>query len=322
MVRYTINRIILLIPVMIGVTFFVFMLMTLTPGDPAQVALGSRATPEQLEMFREEHGLNQPAIIQYFNYMKKAVTGDLGFSYQTKQPVSAMIAVRTGSTLFLSLTSICISIVLALVIGTIMAVKQNSFFDNFMRVLTVILASMPQFWLSLMLILLLTVRLGLLPSTGLFGHPGDWVMPILCLVNLGLTNCIRTGRSSMLDVINQDYIRTARAKGLTRFYIIRHHALKNSLLPMVTVYGGLVGECFGGSIAIETIFGINGIGMMMRDALLQKDVPTVLGGVIISTFIITVVNLLVDILYAFIDPRIKSKYVRRRKKDEVVSVDG
>ena len=312
----------MIIPILIGVTFFLFMLLTLTPGDPAQIALGSGANEEQLNLFREQNGLNDPTVIQYLNYMKKALTGDLGISYQTRQPVSTMISVRVGATLFLSFSSMLFTIVVALFLGIAMAVKQNSFFDNFMRVLTVIFTSMPQFWLALMMILLFTVKLGWLPSTGLFTSPGDWAMPIICLSFQGITLCARTGRSSMLEVINQDYIRTARAKGLKRSYIIRRHALKNSLLPMVTVYGRIIASCFSGSVIIENIFGISGIGQMMTSALRQKDGPAILGSIIISTCIITVVNLLTDIAYAFIDPRIKSQYVRQKSKLEVLSADG
>ena len=321
MTSYIIKRLIMIIPILIGVTFFLFMLLTLTPGDPAQIALGSGATEEQLDLFREQNGLNDPTIIQYFNYMRKAVIGDLGISYNTRQSVSTMIAVRVGNTLFLSFSSMFLTIIVALFLGIAMAIKQNSFFDNFMRVITVIFTSMPQFWLALMMILLVSVKLGWLPSTGLFTSPGDWVMPIICLSFQGITLCARTGRSSMLEVINQDYIRTARAKGLKRNYIIRRHALKNSLLPMVTVYGRIIASCFSGSVIIENIFGIAGIGQMMTNALRQKDVPAILGSIIISTCVITVVNLLTDIAYAFIDPRIKSQYVRRKNKVESESAD-
>ena len=321
MIRYVVKRLIMVIPIMIGVTFFLFMLLTLTPGDPAQTALGSGAKEEQIELFREQNGLNDPTIVQYFNYMRKAVTGDLGISYKTRQPVSVMIAARVGSTLFLALSSMLLTIIVALLLGTFMAIKQNSFFDNFLRVLTVIFTSMPQFWLALMMILLISVNLGWLPSGGLFDLPGDWIMPMVCLSFQGITLCTRTGRSSMIEVLNQDYIRTARAKGLRRNYIIRRHALKNSLLPMVTVYGRIIGTCFSGSVVVEGIFGIPGIGQMMTNALRQKDVPAILGSVIISTFVITIVNLLTDIAYAFIDPRIKSQYVRHKDATGIVVDD-
>ena len=320
MVRYAIKRLLMLIPILIGVTFFVFMILSLTPGDPSKIALGSDATEEQLELFREQNGLNAPVIVQYFNYMKKAVTGDLGTSYITRQTVSSMIAVRAPTTLFLAFSSMFLTIVVSMPLGTKMAVKQNSIFDNVMRVFTIIFTSMPQFWLALMLIMLFSVKLGWLPSSGLDNLWGA-VMPIVCLALGGITMCARTGRSSMLEVIHQDYIRTARAKGLRYKYIIRKHALKNALLPMVTVYGRIIATCFSGSVVLETVFGINGLGQMMTGAVRQKDVPAIMGSIIISACVITVVNLITDLAYAFIDPRIKSKYVRRRKKIMAVSTD-
>lgn len=322
MIRYIIKRLILIIPIMIGVTLFLFLLLSLTPGDPAKIVLGSTATEEQLELFREQNGLNDPLIMQYVNYMAKAVTGDLGTSFTTRQSVNSMIATRAPTTLFLSFASMAFTIIVALFLGIAMAVKQNSFFDNFMRVVTVIFTSMPQFWLGLMMIILFTVKLKWLPSSGLFTAPGDWIMPIICLAMGGITMCARTGRSSMLEVINQDYIRTARAKGLRYNYIIRRHALKNALLPMVSVYGRIIATCFSGSVVLEQVFGINGIGQMMTNALRQKDVPAIMGSIIISAFVITIVNLLTDLTYAFIDPRIKSKYTKRKNKQKVVSANA
>jgi peptide/nickel transport system permease protein len=310
----------MLIPILVGVTFFVFMILSLTPGDPAKVALGSDATEEQLELFREQNGMNAPILIQYVNYMAKAVTGDLGTSYITRQSVSSMIAIRAPTTLFLAFTSMFLTIIVSIPLGTKMAVKQNSLFDNSMRVFTIFFTSMPQFWLALMLIMLFSVLLGWLPSSGLDNILGA-IMPIVCLALGGITICARTGRSSMLEVLHQDYIRTARAKGLRYKYIIRKHALKNALLPMVTVYGRIIATCFSGSVVLETVFGINGLGQMMTAAVRQKDVPAILGSITISACVITVVNLLTDLAYAFIDPRIKSKYLRRRNKPTVVSAD-
>ena len=320
MVRYVAKRIVMIIPVMIGVTFFLFMLLTLTPGDAALIVLGTTATEEQIEMFRDQNGLNDPAIVQYFNYMRNVFRGDLGTSFNTRQSVNAMIAVRAPSTLFLSLTSMVLTIAVAMPLGVSMAVKQNSIFDNTMRVITIVLTSMPMFWLAMMMIMLFSVHLRLLPSSGMDGFRAI-IMPIVCLACQGITMCARTGRSSMLEVINQDYIRTARAKGLKRGRIIRRHALKNALLPMVTVYGRIIATCFSGSVVIESIFGINGIGMMMLDALRQKDVPAIMGSIVISCLVISIVNLLTDIAYAFIDPRIKSMYVRKKSTIKAVSAN-
>ena len=314
MIRYAVKRLLMVIPILVGVTLMLFFLLAMIPGDPASTALGAGALPEQIALFKQQNGLDKPLLIQYFNYMAKAVTGNLGVSFHTRQTVNSMIAVRVGNTLFLSLVSMVLTIIVALFMGIGMAVKQNSVFDNSMRVFTIIFTSMPQFWLALMMIMFFSVQLRWLPSAYLFKAPYDWVMPIVVLALNGITVCARTGRSSMLEVINQDYIRTARSKGLRRNYIIRRHALKNALLPMVTIYGRIIGHCFAGSVVLETVFGINGIGTMMIAALRQKDVPAIMGSVIISAMVITVVNLLTDLTYAFIDPRIKSLYTRKMKK--------
>jgi len=306
---------------MIGVTFFLFMLLSLMPGDPARTVLGSNATEEQLEMFREQNGLNDPLLIQYVNYMTKAVTGDFGISYNTRLPVTQMISVRVGITLLLSFSSMFLTIAIAMPLGVVMAVKQNTFFDNIMRVVTTILTSMPQFWLAIMFILLFSVYLGWLPPSGI-ATPSALIMPIVCLACQGITMCARTGRSSMLEVVNQDYIRTARAKGLTKGHIIRKHALKNALLPMVSVYGRIIATCFSGSVVIESVFGINGIGQMMTNALRQKDAPAIMGSIIISCFVITIVNILTDITYAFIDPSIKSRYIGNKPKQKSAAAGG
>ena len=321
MIRYVIKRLIMIIPILIGVTFFLFMILQLTPGDPAVIALGTEAPPEALDLFREQNGLNAPVIIQYLNYMGKAVTGNFGLSYQTRQAVTSMIAIRAGNTLILSFTSMFLTIIVSMPLGISMAVKQNSFYDNVMRVVTIIFTSMPQFWLALMMILLLSVKLRWLPSSGLDSFKSA-IMPVVCLAFGGITACARTGRSSMLEVVNKDYIRTARAKGLSNGEIIRRYALKNSLLPMVSVYGRIIATCFSGSVVIESVFGITGIGQMMTNALRQKDVPAIMGSIIISACVITVVNLLTDITYAFIDPRIKSQYVRHKTKLKAVTAGG
>ena len=321
MIRFILQRLLMIIPILIGVSLLLFLLLSLTPGDPAKIAMGSDATEEQLAMFRAQTGLDQPLMVQYLRYMGKAVTGDLGMSYMTRQTVSSMIAVRVGNTLFLSFTSMFLTIIVALFLGIAMALKQNSFFDNLMRVITIVFTSMPQFWLALMMVLLFSVALGWLPPTGL-GTFKQSVMPVLCLTLSGVTVCARTGRSSMLEVINNDYIRTARAKGLKRGYIIRRHALKNALLPMVSIYGRIISSCFAGSVVIESVFGINGMGQMMTGALRQKDVPAIMGSIIISACVIAIVNLATDLTYGFIDPRIKSMYVSRKPKLKAVEADG
>lgn len=309
--RYIFKRVLQMIPVLLGVTLLIFLLLNIAPGDPARLVLGTDASEEQLEQFREENGLNDPLLLQYVRYMKNALTGDFGTSYVFRTSVTSLIKVRVGASVATMLIAILLTIVLSLPLGIQMALKQNSVFDNFMRVFTLIFNSMPGFWLGLLMILFFSVKLGWLPSSGL-ETPSALIMPVICLGLSMLTPLSRAERSSMLEVIHQDYIRTARAKGLTRQYIIRHHALKNSLLPMITLYGKMIGTCFGGSVIIETTFGINGIGKMMRDSLTQKDLPAVMGCVIISTTLICVMNLVTDLLYGYVDPRIKSIYGKKK----------
>lgn len=309
MQRYITKRLLQIIPVLIGVTLLIFFLLSLTPGDAAQIALGADATEEQLEMFREQNGLNDPLLVQYINYMHNALRGDFGTSYSLKIPVGKMIESRIGATLALLTGYMVLTIIMSLPLGIGMAIKQNSFFDNTMRVFTLFFNAMPQFWLALMMILLFSVKLKWLPANG-FDSFSSIIMPVFCLALTALTLLSRSERSSMLEVIHQDYIRTAKAKGLSYGYIIRHHALKNSLLPLLTLYGSMIGSCLGGSIVIETVFGINGIGKMTRDALLQKDTPTIMASVIITAFGIALVNLITDLAYGFIDPRIQSSNVK------------
>jgi len=309
MSKYILSRLLQIIPVLIGVTFLVFALLSLSPGDPAQMILGVGAKPEELAMMREQLGLNDPMIVQYLRYMGNVVSGDFGTSYTTKQPVLKMMSIRLPNTLLLSFGSLFLILIVSIPLGIMLAVNQNSVFDNVMRVVTLVLAAMPGFWLGLMLIILFSVKLGWLPSNGLESVQAS-IMPLICLSVAGWTTNSRLTRASMLDVIRQDYIRTARAKGLPYGRILRKHALKNAMLPIVTSVGMAIGQCVGGSVIIETVFGINGLGKLMVDALRQKDIPTIMSGVIIAAVIIALANLLTDLSYAVIDPRIRSNYVK------------
>lgn len=319
MIRYVIKRLIQMIPVVLGVSIIVFLMLSLSPGDPAKMILGINAKEAEVHQMREELGLNDPLPTQYFNYAKKAVTGDLGTSYTTKQKVSDMIKTRLPATLVLSFGSLIAIFAVSIPLGIALAVKQNSLFDNIMRIASLIMAAMPGFWLGLLLIILFSVKFRILPSSG-FDSPAAVVMPVLCLSVSGWAVNSRLTRASMLDVIRQDYIRTARAKGLKPSIVIRRHALKNALLPTITAIGMSIGNCMGGSVIIETLFGINGMGKMMVDALRQKDIPTVLSGVIITAIVIALANLLTDLAYAFVDPRIKSRYIKRRQRPQEEAV--
>ncbi len=307
MTSYALKRLLHIVPVLIATTLLVFWLLSFSPSDPAQLILGLGAESEQLEMMRDQLGLNDPVIVRYARYMGGVLTGDFGTSYSTRRPVSEMIGVRLPNTLVLAFGSLLLVLVVAIPLGVALAVRQNSLFDNVMRVVTLLTAAMPGFWLGLMLILLFSVRLGWLPSSGLDNIKAA-IMPLICLSVAGWTVTSRLTRASMLDVVRQDYIRTARAKGLSQAAVNGKHALRNALLPVVTSVGLLVGQSVGGSVVIEILFGINGIGKMMVDAVRQQDVPTIMGGVLIAAVVIAVVNLLTDLSYAVIDPRLESMY--------------
>ncbi len=307
MVKYVIKRLLALIPVVIGVTFLVFMIMQLAPGDAAKLILGESATQEQVEELREEMGLNDPAIIQYGRYMVNFVQGDLGTSYSTKRPVAEEVFSRFPYTLNLSIVAGVISIILAIPLGILAAVKQNTWFDNISMIVSLIGVSMPIFWLALLLVLCFSLKLGWLPVQG----AESWKSYILPAISLGFMNMAaiaRTTRSSMLETIRQDYIRTARAKGVSKRQVIMKHAFKNALIPTITVCGIQLGQLLGGSVLTETVFAWPGIGRLLVQSINARDVPMVLGCIIVMTVCFSVVNLLIDLLYGFVDPRIRSMY--------------
>ncbi len=305
--KYVLKRLLLLIPVMIGVTFIVFGIMHLTPGSPAKIKLGEMAKPEQIEALEKEMGLDKPFIVQYVRYMKGAVQGDFGRSYLSNRPVFNEVLQRFPATLKLAIASMVIAVVIGIPVGIISATRQYSALDSITMVLALIGVSMPVFWLGLMLILLFSVTLGWLPSSG----ASTLQHLILPSITLGLSSTAiitRMTRSSMLEVIRQDYIRTARAKGVSERVVINKHALRNALIPVVTVIGLQFGSLLGGAVLTESVFSWPGVGKLMIDAIKKQDRPVVLACIIFISITFSVVNLAVDILYAFIDPRIKSQY--------------
>lgn len=305
--KYVLRRLLLLIPVLLGVSLLVFTIMSLTPGDPAQLILGENAPKEAILKLREEMGLNDPFLVQYFRFVGKAVLGDFGRSYTTGREVFGEIFARFPNTLILAVIGIIISVCIGIPIGIISATRQYSFLDSFSMVIALLGVSMPVFWLGLMLILTFSVKLGWLPSGGFDGLKSI----ILPAVTLGVGSAAiitRMTRSSMLEVIRQDYIRTARAKGVAEKVVINKHALKNALIPIITVVGLQFGHLLGGAVLTESVYSWPGVGRLMVDAIRQKDTPTVLAAVVFLAAAFSVVNLLVDILYAYVDPRIKSQY--------------
>lgn len=305
--KYIIKRILLLIPVLLGVTFIVFSIMYLTPGDPAQLILGEKASPESVAALRTQMGLDKPFIVQYFTFIGKAVTGDFGRSYTTNRAVFAEIFQRFPNTLTLAVVGVVLSIAIGIPVGIISATKQYSITDNVSMVVALLGVSMPNFWFGLMLILIFSVNLQLLPSGGFTGLK-SLILPAITLGYSSSAIVTRMTRSSMLEVIRQDYIRTARAKGVKEKTVILRHGLKNALIPVITVVGLQFGHLLGGAVLTETVFSWPGVGRLLVDAIRAKDTPMVLASVVFLATAFSICNLLVDILYAYVDPRIKSQY--------------
>lgn len=332
MLNYIIRRIMMLIPVLIGVTILAFALIHLIPGDPARSMLGEKATAEQLEVLREEMGFNDPYIVQYGRYLGNVVTGDFGKSIKSADPVLEEIAHRFPATIELTLFAMGIAILIGVLAGVIAAVKQYSWFDNVSMTGALFGVSLPIFWLGLMMIWLFAVTLQWLPPSGRLSNDIElttitnlylldsiltlnWpafkdsflhlIMPGLALGTIPMAIIARMTRSSMLEVMKQDYIRTAQAKGLATRLIVFQHALKNAFLPVLTVIGLQFGFLLGGAVLTESIFSWPGIGRYVLLAVLGRDYPVVQGSILIIAIVFVLVNLLTDVLYKYFDPRIR-----------------
>lgn len=311
MLKYILKRIVMIIPVMIAVSLIVFCMMDLVPTDPAVTVLGDLALEEDLEAYREAHGLNDPLLVRYVRYMAGALKGDLGTSYATGKPVWDLYFAKFPYSLKLALMSMAIATILALPLGIIAAVKEGSFIDNFCSITTFVGVAMPSFWFALILMLLFAVKLQWLPATGANHGIVSLIMPSLAV---GIINCAtvaRTTRSAMLDAMSQDYLRTARSKGVAENDVIVNHALKNASIPIVTMIGTSLTAMLGGSIVIERVFAWPGTGSFLIDSVQKNDYPVVTGFLILLSFFVSISLLLVDIIYAFLDPRIKAQYTNK-----------
>lgn len=314
MAKYICKRLLQMIPVLLGVALIVFTLMYITPSNPANMILGDSATPEQVAALEEELGLNDPFLVQFGNYILGIVTRfDFGISWFTGKPIVNELLIRFPKTALLAALSVVLSAIIGIVCGVVAATKQYSIFDNLATAVSLVGVSMPSFWLALMLCLLFAVQLGWLPVSGSYGWE-YWVLPVVTLGTSGAANIMRMTRSSMLEVIRMDYIRTARAKGQSERKVIAHHALKNALIPVVTVIGIQFGNLLGGSVLTESVFAIPGLGKYGVDAIKQRDLPAVLGSVLFLAITFSFVNLLTDILYSFIDPRIQTSMGASRRQ--------
>lgn len=316
------KRLLMMIPVLLGVIFIVFTIMYMAPGDPARMILGTGASEEAVVALQKELGLDQPYIVQLTQYIKKLVFEfDMGTSYSSGKPVVTELMERFPTTIRLAVYSVAVSVVVGISMGIISATRQYSIFDRIATATALIGVSMPTFWAGLMLVLVFSIHLGWLPASGSYG-PEYWILPALTLGMSGAASIMRMTRSSMLEVIRQDYIRTAQAKGQKEWIVIMVHALRNALIPVVTVIGIQFGSLLGGSVLIESVFAIPGLGKFIIDSIKTRNMPVVQGGVLLLALSFSIVNLAIDILYGYIDPRIKSQYqitkrtVRTRGKDK------
>ncbi|MFB7139370.1 nickel ABC transporter permease [Gottfriedia sp. NPDC056225] len=310
MAALILRRLFQLFLLLLGISFLVFASMHLAPGDPAAVIGGPTATKADLNAIRESLGLNDPFFVQYWHYLSGVLHGNFGYSFQTKQSVAEAISIRFPNTLSLAIASMVVAVIIGVVTGIISALKQNSWMDVSSTIIALAGISVPNFWLGAILILIFGVNLQILPVGGLdspiwtIAGLKQIILPAIALGTASAAMIARMSRSSMLEVIRADYIRTARAKGVKEKSIVWIHALKNSMIPVITVIGLNFGFLLGGTIITEQVFAINGVGRLMIDAIASRDFPMVQGAVLLVATLFVIVNLFVDILYVFIDPRI------------------
>lgn len=315
--KYILKRMLMLIPVLIGVIFIVFFIMSLSPVNPAEVILGDGATEESIAAKEEELGLNDPFLVRFGNYVVDLVQGDMGVGWRSEISVAEEIKQVLPNTLILAFGSMVIAIAIGVPLGIFSAKHQNSLVDNLAMILALVGISMPLFWLGLLLVIVFSVNMHLFPSSGFdktsfFTMLQSAFLPVVTLATLPTAMITRMTRSSMLDVVRQDYIDTARAKGVKESIITRKHMLKNALIPIITIIGLQFGTQLSGAILTETVFSWPGIGRLTIESIKTKDQQTVLGCVVVISLMFSLVNLIVDILYAYVDPRIKAKYIKKR----------
>ncbi|MDU1954877.1 MAG: ABC transporter permease [Peptoniphilus lacydonensis] len=308
MTKYILKRLLILIPTLLGVSFIVFLLLYLSPGDAALAVAGPDATKEAVDAIRESLGLNRPFIVQYGSYLKNLIFHfDLGTSYQSGKSVSEALLRVFPTTMKLAGGSLVIAIVFGITFGIIAALKKNTIVDSIITTVGMIGLAMPIFWSGLLLIIIFSTKLRVFPASG-FSSIKHMILPWIALGFQSSAVIMRMTRSAMLDVLDKDYIRTSKAKGLKKSKIIFVHALKNAMIPVITTIGLQAGGLLGGSILTETIFSIPGIGRLMVESIKTRDYPTILGAIMLIAIVYSLISIVVDILYGFINPRIKSEY--------------
>ena len=312
MLTYVVRRILIIIPMLLAIIFVIYGIMELTPGEPARLILGTNATQAAVDELTVKLGYDRSFLYRYVSYAGNALIGNLGESWHSGRPVVTELMARFPTTISLAAFAMFLAVVIGIPLGVLAAVKQHSIFDSAGTAMAMMMASIPSYWLAIMLIILFAVHLGWLPSfgTGSFLH---YILPAVAMSCPEIAVLLRFTRSTMLESIRQDYIRTARAKGQKERIVVFDHALKNAMLPVVTITGTEFCGLLGGVVTIETVFSINGVGLLIYNSILRKDVPMVTGGAVFLAAMVMVMLLCVDLLYAFIDPRIKARYARVRK---------
>jgi ABC-type dipeptide/oligopeptide/nickel transport system permease component len=304
LLAYTLRRILYLIPVVVGVSIVSFALLRFIPGDPAVVLAGVGATQADLDGIRAEYGLDQPLPVQYLTYVGHALQGDLGISIRTRDPVASTLVTRLQLTLQLTVASMVLAVVLGIFAGVMAATHHNSWLDTSIMVTSLAGISLPGFWLGLLLLVVFAGMLHWLPAGG-SGTPQHLILPAIVLGASGAAVIARMTRASILDVIRQDYLRTLRANGVSERLIVYKHALRNALNPVITIIGLEFGFLLGGAVIVESVFALPGVGMLMVNAIFNRDYPVVQGGMLMIAILFVLVNLLTDLVYGLVNPRIR-----------------
>lgn len=325
MFRYIVKRLLMMIPVILAVTFLIFFLQALAPGDPAELQLGMDATEEEKDAWREQYNLNDPLLVQYGKYLWGIVSrGDFGHSYRTGQVVTQELFSRWPTTFVLAILTQVVAATIGVAAGVFAALNRNTWKDGVIRILAMIGAAMPSFWFALLLILKFAVDLKWFPVSGWYG-PQYWVLPAISTGVLGAAGYMRNVRAAVLDNVKQDFVRTARAKGQKESKVIFHHIMGNAMIPIITCAGLHFAMALGGTMIIEQIFAIPGLGRYMVEAISNRDFPQLRAAIILTAVTVSMVNLLIDILYAAVDPRIKAGFKNstvKKKKIEIAEKEG
>ena len=303
MIGYLFKRFLASVGVLLGMILLVMLIMDIIPGDPAALMLAESATPEMVANLRHQLGLDQPLYLRYVQYLGKLVRGDLGYSIREMSHVSRLIAATWPNTLILTAVAMCLSLLVGLPLGIVSAAKSGSWLDHTSRLVSLLGLCMPVFWIGLVLMYLFSLSLGWFPTTG-SGTLGHLVLPAVTLAAYSVASLARMTRSSLLEVLGEDYVRTARAKGLAYWNVVVRHALRNALIPIITVFGMQVGQLMGGAILTETVFAWPGLGRLMVGAIQGRDYPLLQGTILIFAGAYILINLIVDLSYSVIDPRV------------------